>query len=286
MGMLAITTKKPRRARNKNEQHQAGKQIIYKAEDKFDSIANLQEEWCCMDLFIQRIKYNEAFKLQIQFYYDKKMISLPFIAWIQTDDTLSEIICNHFDVKMIKNIGRIHEMKSTCLNDGVSECCGEVIEEHEYDQYKPFYELIALNEEKEIGIHLKKMPKNCYFINGDESKTNLADPYYFVVEGALLLYKTEKVVILSVDKQNKVCSVLILSRNERLSSVPIEDIEYTLVCDSSLKCKVVLGKLCGKIGSLIGIDNDEAVVQLSQNAEVTILPQHMVVACVNEYTFC
>jgi len=113
---------------------------------------------------------------------------------------------------------------------------------------------------------------------GDQyEQATLQDPYYFVVEHALLSYQGEDVVIQSVDRNAGVCSVLIQSRGERLDGVSIADIQHTVVCDSSAKCKVVWGKLRGEVGSLIGIDNDEAVVQLQSTTEVTIINKKLVV---------
>merc|ERR1711920_30472 len=108
---------------------------------------------------------------------------------------------------------------------------------------------------------------------GDYEKAMQQDPFYYVVEHALLSYNGEDVVIQSVDKMNNVCSVLNVARNERIDGVPMSNIVHSVTCESSTKCKVVWGKLRGEIGSLIGIDNEEAVVQLSATTEVTIIPK-------------
>merc|ERR1712228_94935 len=106
------------------------------------------------------------------------------------------------------------------------------------------------------------------------------DPYYFIVEHALLSLNGEDVIIQSVDKTNNVCSVLYPSRNQQSDNVPMSNIMHSVTCESSTKCKVVWGKLRGEIGSLIGIDNEEAVVQLSATTEVTIIPKKLVVVYV------
>ena len=116
---------------------------------------------------------------------------------------------------------------------------------------------------------------------GNYEKAMQQDPYYFIVEHALLSYNGQDVVIKSVDKQSNVCSVQIVSSNQQLDGIPFSNIQHTVNArESSTKCKVVWGKLRGEIGSLIGIDNEEAVVQLSATTEVTIIPKKLVVVYV------
>eukprot|EP00485_Elphidium_margaritaceum_P009225 CAMPEP_0202691370 /NCGR_PEP_ID=MMETSP1385-20130828/6104_1 /ASSEMBLY_ACC=CAM_ASM_000861 /TAXON_ID=933848 /ORGANISM="Elphidium margaritaceum" /LENGTH=1067 /DNA_ID=CAMNT_0049346769 /DNA_START=65 /DNA_END=3268 /DNA_ORIENTATION=- len=126
--------------------------------------------------------------------------------------------------------------------------------------------------------------------NSESEQTDLdrimqQDPFYFIVENALLTYRGQQVVIKSVDKTNGVCSVALRgSMNEIYqSNVPMHLIEHTVPSDASnARVKVVFGKLAGDVGTLIGIDNDEAVVQLSATTDVAIIGKRMVVIYVDE----
>ena len=116
---------------------------------------------------------------------------------------------------------------------------------------------------------------------GDIDKALSSDPYYFIIENALLTYNGQHVVIKEVDKSNGVCSIASPSSPSDIyqRNVPLQHIIHSVSHQdmSNAKVKVVYGKLQGEIGSLIGIDNEEAVVQLTSTTEVTIIAKKLVV---------
>merc|ERR1712129_414954 len=113
------------------------------------------------------------------------------------------------------------------------------------------------------------------------------DPFYFIIENALLTYQGRRVVVRYVDRQNSVCALAKENEPGRVtqSNVPLHHNEHSVASDlASAKVRVVYGKLKGEVGSLIGIDNEEAVVQLSSTTEVTIIAKKCVVIYVDAET--
>eukprot|EP00483_Globobulimina_turgida_P013364 UN13388 len=116
-----------------------------------------------------------------------------------------------------------------------------------------------------LGLREQSESNNSESEQGDIDKAMQQDPFYFVIENALLSYNGQSVVIKDVDRSNGVCNVAYPSNHEVFQTgVLLQHVQHTVPSDlSNAKVKVVFGKLCGEIGSLIGIDNEEAVVQLS-----------------------
>jgi len=124
--------------------------------------------------------------------------------------------------------------------------------------------------------------------SGDDVERELErDPYYFVVDNCVLKYQGGLVVISSVDRQRNACSVAHFQNPQHVvaSNVPLQLIEHHVPDGEEIvgdqKVKVVAGKLNGEFGTLIGIDNDEAVVQLQATTEVNILPKRFIVMYVD-----
>ena len=143
---------------------------------------------------------------------------------------------------------------------------GGITPSHDYGHHNHQMESTSNNSESE---------------QGDIDKALSADPYYFIIEGALLTYNRQHVIIKEVDKAANVCSVALPSNPNEIyqAQIPLQHIIHTVSHQdmSNAKVKVVYGKLHGEIGSLIGIDNEEAVVQLTSTTEVTIIAKKLVV---------
>merc|ERR1712098_297165 len=113
------------------------------------------------------------------------------------------------------------------------------------------------------------------------------DPFYFMIENALALYNNNPVVLRSVDRQHNVCSIANVQDPHRVvaNNIPLHHTEHNVpdsMMNEETKVKVVAGKskwekLNGELGTLIGIDNDEAVVQLTATTEVNIIPKRFIV---------
>jgi len=112
------------------------------------------------------------------------------------------------------------------------------------------------------------------------------DPYYFVIDNALARHNGQDVVLKNVDRQRGVCSLSSPQDRQRVfvNGVPFHQIEHHVPDSASdeTTVKVVAGKskwekLNGELGTLIGIDNDEAVVQLTATTEVNIIPKRFIV---------
>ena len=110
------------------------------------------------------------------------------------------------------------------------------------------------------------------------------DPNYFIIKDALLTYNGQYVIIKKVDKLKNVCSISLPSAPLEIykTGVPLESIIHSVSAldMSNAQIKVVKGKLVGETASLIGIDNTEAVVQLTSTTEVTIIDKRLIVICV------
>merc|ERR1739838_298671 len=112
----------------------------------------------------------------------------------------------------------------------------------------------------------------------DVERESQRDPFYFMIENALALYNGQQVVLRSVDRQHNVCSFANAQDPHRVvaNNIPLHHIEHNVpdsMMSEETKVKVVAGKskwekLNGELGTLIGIDNDEAVVQLTATTEV------------------
>ena len=104
-----------------------------------------------------------------------------------------------------------------------------------------------------------------------------SDPNYFIVKGALLTYKGKHVIIKEVDKSKNVCSVALPSFPGLIyeTGVLFENVIHSISpyenMGSILSVKIVYGNLSGKVGTLIGYDQHEAVLQLTSTTEVTII---------------
>merc|ERR1712242_99033 len=126
--------------------------------------------------------------------------------------------------------------------------------------------------------------------SGDEIQRQInRNPYYFIVKGAMVLFDSggvlQSVVVDSVDLAQNVCSVAagghVIASNVPLHLITFNELEQDdMNTIQEHKVKVVLGKLKGELGQLIGIDEGEAVVQLDATTEVNILNKKTIVVYV------
>ena len=87
------------------------------------------------------------------------------------------------------------------------------------------------------------------------------DPFYFMVENAVVSYDGLNVVLRSVDKEQSVCSIAHIHDPERVveSNVSMQLIQHHPPMEDG-RVKVVAGVLKGEIGYLIGVDPELDVV--------------------------
>lgn len=107
-----------------------------------------------------------------------------------------------------------------------------------------------------------------------------SDPLYFVWRKAVLLYRKQKCLVLNFDRGNNTAEVQMLDENDILNSSAINIVMSELkICQPNAESRVLVvsGPNQGCEGQLIGIDNDEAIVQIAHNAEVTIIRKSLVV---------
>ena len=121
--------------------------------------------------------------------------------------------------------------------------------------------------------------------NSDIDKTSQLNPYYFIIENAYLSYEGNNVIIKKVDKINGICSIAYPNNPSNIveNNIPLSQIKHILASiKSNTSVKVVYGKMSGEIGALIGIDNEEAIVQMSSTNEVCIVDKKLIVCFVND----
>ena len=117
--------------------------------------------------------------------------------------------------------------------------------------------------------------------NSRSEKVKFGDPNYFIIEGALLTYNGQHVIIKEVDKLKNICSIALPSTPLEIykSGVPLENIIHSVSAEnmSGAKIKVVYGEFLGQIGSLGGIDNQEAVISLTSETDLKIIDKSFIV---------
>jgi len=113
------------------------------------------------------------------------------------------------------------------------------------------------------------------------------DPFYFMIDGAMVLHNGQQMVLRNVDRSRSICSVAYVHDPQRIAAnhVPLHQIQHLVPesdgVEADQRVKVVAGKLNGEFGTLIGIDNDEAVVQLQATTEVNIIHKKFIVLYVD-----
>ena len=110
----------------------------------------------------------------------------------------------------------------------------------------------------------------------------IGDPFYFVVKNAVVNYDGQAVVVLRVDRDTNICSVVPLDDPGRVINTSIQRMEYRHIPDADMqngecKVKVVAGRLKGGLGILIGMDNGEAIIQMIVTTRVEIIPEIYIV---------
>ncbi|ETO32202.1 hypothetical protein RFI_04916 [Reticulomyxa filosa] len=110
----------------------------------------------------------------------------------------------------------------------------------------------------------------------DLERARQMDRHYYVIQGAILLYRDNPVRVIDLDGPNGNVTIKMLSDGNVLN-VSREELVHSIPKEND-RVRVVFGRLEGHDGQIIGIDGIEAIVQIDgPDKDIHIMNKNLVV---------